>query len=118
MKYPIDFKTDTWLKSTSCDQCDGPMPENEFVSLAIGATQDYAKDDVVDLSATEVTFQLDWQGPQEQTGTGFPVVKNTVDGGCCLNFCSSACLRAFLNDCVDNLDRLIEKEKSQPSLGE
>jgi hypothetical protein len=82
------------------------------VTFAVGASQDYAENDIVDLSKTEATLSFGWQGPG-LLGDGFEAFADTVGGGVCLNFCSTTCLRRFLNDCVDHLEDLIRKAKAE-----
>jgi hypothetical protein len=113
MKFPVNFHRNTYLASNSCDYCRGKMPAKEFVTLCVGVTQDYAKDNLVDLSETEVCFDLGWQGPSDEIGTGFQVVSNSSEGQSVFNFCSTACLRAFLNSCVDHLETQMEKSQSK-----
>jgi hypothetical protein len=117
-KFPISFRGDTWLHSEQCDWCAKNSTSPEFVSLAIGANQDYGKDEVVDLSDTEATMALGWHNEADNEGTGFEVLADTVEGQACLNFCSPACLRKFLNSCVDHLESRIEKIKSEQGNGE
>ena len=64
-------------------------------------------------------MSLGWHEPKEirPAGTGFQVVADTVEGQCVLNFCSTHCLRAFLNACVDHLEKLIEEAKSEQTTG-
>lgn len=115
MKFPINFKKDTWLHNSGCDFCGTPMPTGEFVSFHFGGQQDYAKDGTLDLSNVEIGMGLDWQGSDPKIGTGLQVVKGTVHCQCVFNFCSTACLRKFMNRMVDELERLMEKNQSQQS---
>jgi hypothetical protein len=78
----------------------------------VGAGQDCEEDDIVDPSETEASLSFGWQGPG-LLGTGFEEFADTVGGGACLNFCSTKCLRSFLNDCVDHLEDLIKEAKSE-----
>ena len=112
MRYPIKFKGRQCLPGNKCDYCHAKPTSPEFVSLAVGVTQDYAKSSAVDLSHTFVSMQLDWQGSSENQGIGFGVV-DAVGGGCVLNFCSTDCMRLFLNACVDHLEQLIQKTKQK-----
>lgn len=41
------------------------------------------------------------------------IAKDVVGGQYCVYFCSPACLRAFLNSCVDELEKQIESAKNQ-----
>ena len=85
------------------------MPTGEFVSFSFGEQQDYAKDDTLDLSNVEIGMGLDWQGSDPNIGTGFQVVKGTAYCQCVFNFCSTACLRRFMNTMVDELESLVER---------
>lgn len=113
MNFPINFHKNTYLVNPACDCCRGKMPAKEFVTLSVGATQDLAKDHRIDLTETEVCFGLGWQGPSDEIGTGFQVVSNSSEGQCHFNFCSTACLRDFLNSCVNHLEKQIEKARTK-----
>lgn len=115
MKFPIDFHKNTYLanNANTCDCCRKKMPQTEFVSLGVGVMQDYAKEHILDLSETEVHFGFSWQGPSDLIGTGFEVVSNSAEGQCSFGFCSTACLREFLNSCVDHLEKQIEKARAK-----
>ena len=90
------------------------MPTGEFVSFHFGEQQDYAKDDTVDLSEVEIGLGFDWQSSNPKVGTGFQVVEGTVHCQCVFNFCSTECLRKFMNSMVDNLEGLMKREQAQP----
>jgi len=90
------------------------MPTGEFVSFSFGEQQDYARDDTLNLSKVEIGMGLDWQSSSSDIGTGFQVVKETAHCQCVFSFCSTECLRKFMNSMVDELESLIRKEKSQP----
>jgi hypothetical protein len=113
-RFPITFKGKQALPEDTCNYCHKGSTSREFVSLAVGATQDTAKDKTVDMSHAEATMSFGWQGPADRSGTGFEVFAKTADGGVCLNFCTTRCLRSFLNDCVDHLEYLMKKTESEP----
>ena len=115
MNFPINFKKDTWLHNSGCDFCGTIMAIGEFVSFHFGEQQDYAKSDTVDLSDVEIGMGFDWQSSVPNVGTGFQVVEGTVHCQCVFNFCSTKCLRKFMNSMVDELERLMEKVQAQQS---
>ena len=70
-------------------------------------------------SALDV-LRLIWHGAHDG-GTGrdpgieasVDIVEDTRGGQADLYFCSTGCLRQFLNECVDELERRIEKARKQ-----
>ena len=84
--------------------------------MSVGASQDHARDAVLDLSRVGASMSFGWQGNHDELGTGFEALADTAGGGVCLNFCSTKCLRAFLSECVNNLEYLIEAAKAESAL--
>ena len=113
MRFPINFKKDTWLNNSGCDLCGKPMTTGEFVSFHVGEQQDYARDDTFDLSDVEIGMGFDWQSSDQNVGTGFQAIEQTAHCQCVFNFCSTECLRKFMNSMVDELETLMKKEQSQ-----
>lgn len=54
---------------------------------------------------------LDWDGKDNQSAD-FELALNVKKGQYSINFCSTVCLRKFLNQCVDNLENNIQKAKN------
>jgi len=53
------------------------------------------------------------KGPDPHIGTGIMLAEQTHEGQFEFYFCSTACLRAFLNFCVDELESEIANERRQ-----
>ena len=113
MDYPISFNHDSTTNTGRCEVCSNAIGEFDVVFLTVGATQDYGKDDVVDLGKTEVLFDFAWEGTEQHQGCGYNVVADADDGQCTFHFCSTDCLRRFLNGCVDHLEHQIQQSKSR-----
>jgi len=92
------------------------MLSGEFVSFSIGEDQDYAEDNTVDVSDVEIGMGFNWQSSRPDMGTGFRVIEGTAHCQCVFNFCSTTCLRRFMNSMVDQLEELIQKEKPPESI--
>lgn len=54
---------------------------------------------------------LDWNGPNNQT-VDFELARDVKKGQYTINFCSTKCMRKFLNHCVDQLEEKIENSKN------
>lgn len=52
-------------------------------------------------------------GADRDFDISLPITEDTVGGQFGLCFCSTACLRAFLNFCVDELERGIDQERTR-----
>ena len=50
-------------------------------------------------------------GKDSEAETMLYVIEDVRGGQADLAFCSTQCLRQFLNHCVDELERLVEKDK-------
>jgi len=50
---------------------------------------------------------FDWNGPNNQT-VDFELARDVKKGQYTINFCSTKCMRMFLNHCVDKLEEKIE----------
>ncbi|MBI4529015.1 MAG: hypothetical protein HY695_34895 [Deltaproteobacteria bacterium] len=55
-------------------------------------------------------------GPDAGTEGSLDIVEDARGGQADLYFCSTGCLRQFLNECVDELERRIEKVRKRTSL--
>ena len=102
------------MTTNRCTVCSKFIGIFDVVFLSVGATQDYASKDIVDLSGTSVLFDLSWEGTATHQGCGYNVVADTEDDGqCTFQFCSTVCLRRFLNSCVDELENKIHAQKNK-----
>ncbi|VUD69061.1 hypothetical protein TDB9533_04425 [Thalassocella blandensis] len=54
---------------------------------------------------------FDWNGLEGQT-VDFELAVDVENGQYTFNFCSTKCMRAFLNKCVDQLEEKIEETKN------
>jgi len=53
------------------------------------------------------------EGRDREIGASVQIAKDVRGGQFDLYFCSTKCLRSYLNFCVDELDKKIRKQKSQ-----
>lgn len=120
IKLPIVLKKPciTFPAGPMCPWC-GRNRIGEPHSMAIlnaGSLRPTGEDSATMASDNLAFFALHWHGAHtEDGGTGIhpdtgamvDIVQTEVGGQFDLDFCSPACLRAFLNHCVDELERAI-----------
>jgi len=57
------------------------------------------------------------EGPHREMGFFIPIVEGGATGQFTLQFCSPDCLRKFLNDCVNEVERRLRDGQSDNSAG-
>lgn len=99
------------------------LKPNSFATLSCGAVlYDYEDQYAAGVSDDlEGYLEINWHGAHSEEGgigknpdtsVSVPLKKGVVGGQMGINFCSTECLRAFLNSCVDELEKRIAGENS------
>ena len=65
------------------------------------------KNRVLRIDNLEAFLFFDWNGADKET-VDFEIARDVKKGQYSLNFCSTKCLRSFLNHCVDRLEAKIK----------
>lgn len=123
MKLPtIKGKTSSFPKRGACPWCKKNMAfePNSFAVLAGGAfLMDRKKDSGGPDDRMDAYLSLTWHGAHDE-GKGkdrgiyetIEIARNVRGGQFDLYFCSTKCLRAYLNYCVDELEKKIMKKRT------
>jgi len=105
-------------KKSSCPMCGkkGVFEPNSFATIDGGALRREGASASMD-SRMEGFFSLGWhgahtdmkgQGEKPDTWANIDLARDCADGQFEMYFCSTDCLRAFLNACVDELEKRIK----------
>ena len=122
LKLPIvDGKPAYWPQKPVCPVCrkHKVLEPHSMAILAVGALRTDRKKKCSQSSDDLDGFlSLIWHGAHnggrghdKDIGCIVDVVRNSFGGQADLYFCSTKCLRQFLNTCVDALEQKIEKER-------
>lgn len=125
MKFPLIEKNKSYYPDKAiCPWCkeNKVFEPHSFVHIGGGALLEYPDEDETFGSSEKmlVFFHVGWHGAHpEDGGVGKDPdtyvnlnIANDVEGGQFeLYFCSTKCLREFLNSCVDKLEDEIKKQK-------
>jgi hypothetical protein len=102
------------------------LAPNSFANLCCGAVLfDYEdRDSAGPSDDMEGYLELNWHGAHSEEGgigkhpdtfASVPLKKGIVGGQMGINFCSTECLRAFLNNCVNELELRIAGDHNSDS---
>jgi hypothetical protein len=124
MRLPlVKGKQTEYPSSAKCPQCKKHKVRepHSFVSLAGGALLlDRKRENSKDSDSLSGFLDLIWHGAHDH-GVGddrdlfrvLRIAEDAVGGQFSLYFCSTACLRAFVNSLVDALEKRIQRDKKQ-----
>lgn len=110
VKLPLKNGVDTaHFKNRSCPICGAKKlhEPNSFATLEVGA---------MTISWHGAHSDMKGVGPLPDTGGNVEAIEETNSGGYIM-FCSSKCVRAFFNLCVDDLESQTEKPKGSERPG-
>ncbi len=121
MKFPVIMGEQRVLPSGGSGACpicqDRPVSTDVEHVVVRGGALLAAPDGTVDLTARNEAFLfMDWESGIRMDGRGreietphaeFEIARDVAGGQFTMLFCSTACLRKFLNECVDRLEGAI-----------
>lgn len=114
MRFPI-LKTKPWLPCTpTCSQCSKKVDNNRKAIFMGGALRwTDKKNDCAEMIEDGAGFlTMMWHGDENDPvfcSTSVDIARHTDNGQFEFYFCSTSCLRAFLNVCVDELEKAKER---------
>ena len=121
-RLPVNMqrKTSTWPADYACPICSKSF-DGAFAVLNGGALMGEGKKGYPSMDARLVGFlDMTWHGAHHHADpkdndvyTGLFIADQCADGQFDLYFCSTACLRKFLNSCVDRLERRVAKDRKR-----
>jgi hypothetical protein len=123
IRLPLVSKTKSFVpRGVKCPWCGetSRLKQNSFAVLSGGAlVKDKSGKFSIEDKRLTAWLNLDWQGgPADgktkqgaDVGTGLALAWEVAGGQFNLNFCGTKCLRAFLNYCVDELERKVKWAK-------
>ena len=101
MKFPIVDNSHTTSNPRVCTYCNGELPNDESdVWLMLGTMQG----DTNFQSMGNEGELFGFFSISRHSGKSIEIVQNGLAGQADIGFCSSKCLRAFFNACVDELE--------------
>ena len=102
IKFPLVDNATTTNNPQLCSCCQQALTQqDDEVWLMLGALQGSSQ-----LQHSDVSGQLfAFFSLQQRSGASVDVVHNGLGGQADIGFCSSRCLRAFFNHCVDSLEQ-------------
>ena len=128
LKLPVvKGKSDHWPKKPFCPICGKNKvfePHSMAILYAGAMLMDRAKDEGGPSDDLDGSLELHWHGAHDGgTGKdadifcGVDIIRDAIGGQADLYFCSTKCLRRFLNACVDELEGKIARARQTKQRG-
>ena len=121
LELPLVLKdTSTWPSDSKCPVCSKEF-NGAFATVNGGALMMDGDVDGMD-ERMRAFITLIWHGRHDHDGeaddvyAGLDIVEDGAQGQFDLYFCSTACLRAFFNACVDKLEQKVEADRKHAHL--
>jgi hypothetical protein len=122
LKLPLIRNEETfWPSELVCPICKSKkvFEPHSMAVLSLGALlMDRTNDSGRPSSDLDAFFRLSWHGAHEggegedrEIGCTLDIVRDIHGGEAELYFCSTACLRQFFNQCVDELERKVASHR-------
>jgi hypothetical protein len=120
LKFPVvKVKSNHWPKKPLCPICGKNKvfePHSMAILTAGAMLMDRARDSGGPSNDLDGFLALHWhgahnggQGKDDDVFCGVDIIRDAIGGQADLYFCSTECLRKFLNACVDELEGKIAK---------